>query len=118
LGQLERSEINKVFKKSHAFVLPSHSETFGVCYIEALYAGLPVIATRCGGPESFIDKSNGILIPVNNSVELSNAMNSIRYNYSQYDPKQISSDCNKRFSPSVIANELINLYLSLQSNYQ
>lgn len=114
LGQLKRTEISTMYQKSHVFVLPSRSETFGVSYIEALYAGLPVIATRCGGPESFIDKSNGILIPVNNSVELSNAMDNIRYNYPQYDPKQISSDCNKRFSPSVIANELINLYLSIQ----
>ena len=90
LGRLERTEINKIYQKSHVFVLPSQSETFGVSYIEAMYAGLPVIATRCGGPESFVNESNGLLVPVNDVAALAKAMKDIQNNYYSYDPKQIS----------------------------
>lgn len=115
LGQLERTEINKVYQKSHVFVLPSQSETFGVSYIEAMYAGLPIIATRCGGPESFVDESNGLLVPVNDIDSLAIAMNKMHQNYSNYNSKKISESCIERFSPTVIANKLITVYSDLQS---
>lgn len=113
LGQLERSEINTVYQKSHVFVLPSQSETFGVSYIEAMYAGLPVIATRCGGPESFVNECNGLLVPVNDVATLAGAMKTIRNNYSSYDSKLISRSCQERFSPSIIADKLIEVYSSI-----
>lgn len=113
LGQLERSEINTVYQKSHVFVLPSQSETFGVSYIEAMYAGLPVIATRCGGPESFVNECNGLLVPVNDVAALAGAMKTIRNNYSSYDSKLISRSCQERFSPSIIADKLIEVYSSI-----
>lgn len=117
LGQLSRPDINKVFHKCHSFVLPSQSETFGVSYIEAMYAGLPVIATRCGGPEAFVDNSNGLLVPVNNIDALAKAMYIMRQNYSSYDQKHISESCIERFSPSVIADKLIETYSNFCSTY-
>ena len=110
LGQLKRTEINKVYQKSHVFVLPSQSETFGVSYIEAMYAGLPVIATRCGGPESFVNESNGLLVSVNDVAALVDAMKNIRDHYSDYDPKQVSKTCTERFSPDIIAESIIKAY--------
>lgn len=112
LGQLERSEINKVFQKSHVFVLASQSETFGVSYIEAMYAGLPVIATRCGGPESFVDNNNGLLVPTNDVDRLAQAMTDIRLNYANYNRKSISYSCLNQFSPSIIASRIIEVYRS------
>ncbi len=112
LGQLERCVINQVFQKSHAFVLASKSETFGVSYIEAMYAGLPVIATRCGGPESFVDKSNGLLVPVDDEQALIQALEDMRRHYTAFDRLGISQTCHKRFSPTTVANEIIKTYQS------
>ena len=109
-GRLNRQEINEIYQQSHVFVLPSQSETFGVSYVEAMYAGLPVIATRCGGPESFVDSTNGMLVAVNDVDALANAMNKIRTNYSNYNPIQISEDNKKRFSPDVIAGKIVEIY--------
>src|SRR5439155_23248491 len=36
--------------EADALVLPSRAESFGVVVAEALAAGVPVLATRCGGP--------------------------------------------------------------------
>ena len=110
LGQLDRVKINEIYQKSHVFVLASQSETFGVSYVEAMYAGLPVIATRCGGPESFVDESNGLLVAVNDADALANAMLSIRNNYSNYNSIKISEDNKKRFSPEVIAVKIVEIY--------
>jgi len=46
------------------FVLASRREGFGNVLVEAMHQGLPVLATRCGGPDSFIsDGENGWLVP-------------------------------------------------------
>lgn len=118
LGRLERPEINKVFQKSNVFALSTQSETFGVCYIEALYAGLPVVATRCGGPEFFVEESDGIIIPINDEASLVEAMKDIRKNYLSYHPKKISEACIERFSPFVIADKLIGVYSELISKQE
>ena len=110
LGRLTRDEINKVFQKSHVFVLSSQSETFGVSYIEAMYTGLPVIATRCGGPESFVNGNNGLLVPVNDVNAFAKAMELMRKNYYNYNKKLISSNCIAQFSPEVIAEKIIKSY--------
>jgi D-inositol-3-phosphate glycosyltransferase len=44
---------------SDVFVAPSLNEPFGQVYLEAMSCGLPVIATRSGGPLSFVNTDQG-----------------------------------------------------------
>jgi len=58
------------------FVLSSSSEGFSIATIEAMAACLPVIATRCGGPEEILQHLNtGYLVPVEKPDQLAAAIN-------------------------------------------
>lgn len=113
MGQLERNRINEIFQNCHAFVLNSSSETFGVSCIEAMLTGLPVVVTRCGGPESFMNDSNGILVPVNDKGALVDALRKIRADFSTYNGSDISQQIRQRFSPASVAEDIIGVYQAL-----
>lgn len=114
-GRLSRAEICNELSTSNCFVLPSKRETFGVAYIEAMACGLPVIATRCGGPESFVGDTNGLLIPVDDKMALVNAFQYMARNFRNYDRQEISRKTRERFAPQAVAKQLVALYKSLQA---
>lgn len=111
LGLQDRENVSELMSTSDCFVLSSDFETFGVVIIEALACGLPVISTRCGGPEDIIDESNGVLITKNNIEEITAAMEYIIKNYSNlYDKNSIREECEKKYSERAISNALSNIY--------
>lgn len=116
MGFLTREKIVKIMYSSDCFVLPSQLETFGVAYIEAMACGLPVIATKCGGPESFINETTGVLIATNDHGALVNAMKYMLENQQKYNKAQIKLDACRNFSPYVIAEKLLILYEMLLKN--
>lgn len=66
-----RKDVNTAYAALDIFVLTSQAETYGMVTIEAMAAGLPVIATRSGGtPEVVRDKHAGLLFEPNNVNDL------------------------------------------------
>jgi len=112
-GMLSREQVVAEMAAADAFVLSSRYETFGVVVIEALALGKPVIATRCGGPESIVRKEDGILIPVDDVDALAAAMIEIVENRKDYDPAEIRKACSVRFSEAAIAKRLMNIYANV-----
>jgi glycosyltransferase involved in cell wall biosynthesis len=59
-------------------VAPSENEPFGQVFLEAMACGVPVIATRSGGPLSFVNTEegapNGWMVGVDDEAELADAM--------------------------------------------
>ena len=108
-GAYVRKEFADELLRSDCFVLASQSETFGIVYAEAMAAGVPVISTRCGGPEDFIDEKSGILVPVDDAWALKEAMKKMVSGAAVYDSKNISAACKARFSPENVADKIINV---------
>ena len=109
-GTITRSEIANIFSEMDCFVLPSESETFGVAYIEAMAAGLPVIATKCGGPEDFVNSRVGCLVEKNDIDQLAEAMKKVFKSCNEYDKDYIKNYSETLFSPDAIAGSLTDYY--------
>ena len=54
-GFVDEAEKQALLRASDIFALPSLHEAFGLVYLEAMQAGLPIIATRPGGQEDFLE---------------------------------------------------------------
>ena len=86
-GRANRNEIRSLLHSSDVFVLSSEYETFGVVVIEALSCGLPVLSTKCGGPELILrDEGLGCLVDIDED-SISKGMIEIHKN--TYDKKFI-----------------------------
>jgi len=51
---LSRTEMRDCMQTLDLFVLPSHQEGLCLSALEAMACGVPVVSTRCGGPEEFV----------------------------------------------------------------
>lgn len=108
-GYKNASEITNIYETCDCFALVSASETFGVVYVEAMAAGLPVIATRCGGPEDFVNEKNGLLLEVDNHQQLCNALEYIYVKAATYHTDEIRETARNN-SPEVVSNKIIEVY--------
>jgi glycosyltransferase involved in cell wall biosynthesis len=70
-GRLAGKLLAKQYQEADLLVLPSENESFGMVILEAMSAGLPVIATRIGGiPFLVADNKTGFLIEPRDPVTL------------------------------------------------
>lgn len=110
LGVKTPEEVNELLCQSDCFVLSSRLETFAIVVIEALAKGLPVIATRCGGPETFVRPEDGLLVEKENAQKLAKALKYMAGHYREYDADEIRQHCHDNFSQGVIADKIIDVY--------
>lgn len=74
-GRTDRPTTARWFRGAAAFVLPSRHEPFGIVNLEAMAAGVPVIATAVGGVPEFVeDGVTGLLVPPEQPDALRHAM--------------------------------------------
>lgn len=61
LGRIENNLLRNLLPLFDIFVLASYSETFGIVYLEAMYAGLPVIGIKNEGIYGFAEEGKQAL---------------------------------------------------------
>jgi len=118
LGMIEPDDVPRLLGEVNVMVVSSHYETFGVVAAEALMAGLPVVATRCGGPECIVGEGDGILVPPRDPDAMYRAMSVVLENLSHYDSALIAQRAMERFSSKAIAKMLSDEYSSVLNSLQ
>lgn len=109
-GNISRQEVGRRLSESHAFVLASRVETFGVVFVEAMACGLPIIMTKTNAWELLAVPETGLSVPVDDTAALANAMQRLMEHYADYDAETIRRYCRENFSETAICRRLTELY--------
>jgi glycosyltransferase involved in cell wall biosynthesis len=120
-GWLDHVQLANVMGLADVFVAPSHHEPFGLVYLEAMATGIPVIATRSGGPVHFVTDegplANGWLCEVDDVDSLAAAVTHAMANAPERKRRGRNALelVRAKYRWSVIAGRFEELYMQLIS---
>jgi glycosyltransferase involved in cell wall biosynthesis len=116
-GRVNDEDLVGNLKTSNALVISSRLETFGVVGIEAMASGIPVVATKCGGPEDYVNDEVGILVEKEDVDSLAKGIVKMIDNYESYDPLKIREIFENNYSDTAVCEQIIDIYKQvLQEN--
>ena len=101
VGRKSKTEVAEILNQCNIFAIPSRMETFCIPGIEALASGMPVISTKCCGPEEYIDEKCGRLVDVGDVKAMADAICEVYKNLDKYDIKYLHSVADRYSSKSV-----------------
>jgi N-acetyl-alpha-D-glucosaminyl L-malate synthase BshA len=112
----EQLHLGGLFGQADLFVLPSEQESFGLAALEALAAGVPVVACQVGGlPEVVRDGKTGRLVPPHDPRALAVAVLDLLRD----EPRRAAmgraarEDATVRFRPGPVVDRFEALYREL-----
>ena len=115
LGQILPAKVESMLHDYDVLVMPSLRESFSMVIIEAMASGLPVIATRCGGPDNIVLAQTGILVEPGRAEALAEAILTMESTWEIYDPQIIRELAREHYSLDSVVQSYFNLYKSILS---
>lgn len=105
------SEPEKFYKKADVYIQSSHREAMPMSVLEALMAGMPVIATNVGGLADVV-KNNGYLVEDSDENAMIDAMMKIiEMDRSDFlTMKKLSFKISEKYSSIAMANNYMNIF--------
>jgi glycosyltransferase involved in cell wall biosynthesis len=111
----ERTDIPEILHASDVFVLASNWEGHSVAVIEAMAAGLPVVATDVGGTVETIEHgSDGLLVPAGDKRRFADALSELALSVERRKALGAGASLHaRRFSVDRMVTEYLALYNTL-----
>jgi len=117
-GSVEPAGLPGIMATFDSLVLSSDHETFGVVLAEAWACGIPVVATRCGGPDYMVTPGNGILVEKGNAEALATSMCEMIDRRGQYSSAAIRAEAASVFSEAAIVKKTMEIYSMAVARYR
>ncbi len=115
-GAIPHPRIAEWYERADVAVNPSLSEAFGMSVVEAMAAGLPVVATRVGGMvDSVLEGETGLFVPPDDAAGLARAIDRLladgptRRAFGEAGRRRVE----ERFSWDVVARQVLDLHETL-----
>jgi glycosyltransferase involved in cell wall biosynthesis len=109
LGKLTPEQLLTELHQAKIMAVASRYEAFGVVFIEAMSTGLPVLAARSGGPETFVTEMTGKLVESDNVSDVYDGLKQIYNSYEAYDPVLIHNYVEDHFSREAVMRKYARL---------
>jgi len=116
-GKVSDETLLSIYQNADLFILNSKFETFGCVLIESISCGVPVISTRCGGPEEIVSRETGILIDIGDMKQLIEAINNILDNKDKYNSNVMHTYAVDNYGYVNIGKTFMNIYEETIRNY-
>lgn len=115
VGFVPHKELPLYLHASNIFVRPSLSEGFGVSFIEAMAAGIPVIATNVGGIGDFlVPGTTGLFCEVGNAKSVADQVNKLSDDHFRESIIDAAQDMVKtEYDWQIIAARMRELFIKL-----
>ncbi len=110
IDEVDWKQMPALFRAADIFVLPSYSEGLPLSLLEAFACGLPVVTTRCGGPEEVVDPSVGRLVEPRDVPGLQAALAATLDDYGSYDRNHIRRYAEQQFDYRAVAGRIHQVY--------
>jgi len=108
-GILKKEQLIDIYRDADIFVMPSHTESFGLVYAEAMSQGLPVIYTKGQGFDGhFEDGTVGKSVDSHSAKEVADAIEYIADNYKRI--RSMVMNASEQFLWDDICDRYIELY--------
>jgi len=117
IGALDRQSVVDELRKSDCLVSSSNYETFSIIIIEAMAMGLPIIATKCGGPEDIVTDETGILVDIDNVMQLRQALRRMYEEGCQFNRNKIREYARIKYSEEAVIGNYIDRYKALMGDF-
>ncbi len=112
-GFIPNHILQKKYEEYDAFILLSNYETFSIVTFEAILNNLPVIVSKCGGVEDYVNENNGVLVDNGNLKSAINGVKNIFDNYNSYRNRDLKSTLNvEKYTKENILKQFEILYQS------
>ena len=115
MGYLRGERLSRAYASADIFVFPSRLETFGLVVVEAMAAGLPVVAARVGGVDDIVEHGvNGYIFESGDKAMLLEGVRKIASNRDRmrWMGQQARTHAESQ-SWETVMDEVIEVYASL-----
>jgi glycosyltransferase involved in cell wall biosynthesis len=114
----DRISLAGTIARASVLLVTSTVETFSLVTIEALSSGVPVVSTRCGGPEDILVEPWLGRLSDDNTEALATALLEVTGALASFRPERLRAYAVGRFGMSVVTARYIALYNSVLARFR